>query len=67
MMWQRMMRDALFISMLFSASNMIYNITGSGLVGTCNFYSCPTLGNVDNVNSSYAAVEAIVAITLIYW
>lgn len=67
MMWQRMMRDALFISLLFSASNMIYNLTGDGLDGACTFYSCPTLGNVDDVNTSYAAVEVIVAITFIYW
>ena len=63
--WQRLMMQTFFIIFLIALPNTIHNIEGGGLKDA-SWMTVHTLGNVDDLNSSYGVVEVMVELTLIF-
>ena len=65
MLWSRLMRNVFIVCFMLSVATMVHNLTG-GKLQDANLLVALTLGNVDRLNSSYGATQALVLSVLIY-
>ena len=65
MLWSRLMRNTFIVCFMLSVATMVHNLTG-GKLQDANLLVALTLGNVDRLNSSYGATQALVLGVLLY-